>query len=192
MSEPYRLTPRGLVVSRALSNAEFESIGRKLGQIASATNWTVGDWLVYGEGEGLPGAKYARAQELTGFTFDVLSQAQRVASAYPMGTRVAGVSWSHHRAALPMPTSERVKALQRAADEGWNSVMVRNFVSRRHAAALDGVALAQTPSPARDAPHRKADSIDWRKNRPRQFVSRKCPKCGHRWEIRTTSTKDAA
>jgi len=185
-ADGYRLTARGLVVSRDLSNAEFEQIGTRLGQIANATNWSIGDWIVYGERAALVSAKYGRAQEITGFTYAVLSQAARVAEAFPMDMRVAGLSWTHHRAALPLPSGERVPVLHRALGEHWTATMVSLFIDERQRAMAVGLPLASVPSPPREAAHRAGRTL-WRANKPRRRKIRVCPKCGHRWEVQTTA-----
>jgi hypothetical protein len=189
-ADGYRLTTRGLIVSRALSNAEFEQIGTRLGQIANATNWSVGDWIVYGQAREFVGAKYERAQDLTGLTYAVLSQAARVAEAFPMDARVAGVSWTHHRAALPLPSGERVAVLGRAREERWTAGMLSMFIDERQRAMSVGLPLASVPSPRRDVPHRVKGRASWLPSPTRRRVFRTCPKCGHRWELRTTVQKD--
>jgi hypothetical protein len=184
-SDAYRFTARGLVVERELTNAEFEAAGRRLGQIANCTTWTVGDWLVYGQAQQLEGAKYSRAQELTGMTYDVLSQACRVSTAFSLDERVTGLSWTHHRAALALPTGERLLVLRRALAEKWTATMVHAFVAERQRAMAVGLPLASIPSPTREARHVKGRP-EWRANRPRRRKIRICPKCGHRWEVQTT------
>jgi hypothetical protein len=182
----YRFTPSGLVVTRELTRQEYERVGQRLGEIAQATQWTVGDWLVYGQGLGFAGAKYARAQELTGMTYDVLSQAARVSSAYDIDERIGGVSWTHHRAALSLPTGERLTVLRRVAAEKWTAVMLLAFARERQRAITVGLPLAQMPSPTREAPHVRLVS-KWRPNRIRRRTLRVCPKCGHRWEPRSSA-----
>lgn len=179
----YRLGAHGLTVDVALTNAEFETIGRKLGHVVSGAHWALGDWLVYGDAQGLAGAKFERAQEVTGLSYAVLSQALRVATAFPPGSRVAGVSWSHHRIAMPLPVGERAAVLGRAFREHWTAVMLGAFSEKRALAARRGIAAADVPSPAREAPHRKAD-LRWHTVRPRKTVQRVCPKCGHSWDAR--------
>jgi len=188
ITEPYRFTARGLVVSRYLTPAEFEAIGRRLANIANGWQWALGDWLVYGQDAGLPGAKYSRAADLTGLSYDVLSQAVRVASAYDIDERVPALSWTHHRAALPLPELERLPVLERAAAERWTAAMVLAFVAERHRAIAAGLPLSQTPMPEREAPHvRRFDT--WRPYRARRRRFRMCPQCGYRWEARTTDEK---
>jgi hypothetical protein len=183
----YRFTSRGLVVSRPLSNAEFERVGRRIGQIANATNWTVGDWLLYGQDKNLAGAKYERAQEITGMSYAVLAQALKVASSYELEERVTGASWTHHRAALPLPTGERVLVLERAVREQWTVEMLLVFVNERHRAMSVGLPLESVPSPSRVRPLAFRGGLGWRKNTVRRPKVRTCPKCGHRWVVGTTA-----
>lgn len=184
----YKFGPQGLVLAQAItSNGDYEAIGRRIGQIGQSLKWALGDWLVYGRDHGFKAAHYDLAQEITGMSFDVLSQTQRVAAAFPSDFRVPGLSWTHHRAALPLPTGERLAVLHRAAHEHWTAAMLNAFVVDRHAATERGLAVAALPSPAREAPHLRTRLLGWRRAAPRQRTIRVCPKCGHRWQPQTTA-----
>lgn len=177
----YRFTPNGLVIDSArLPQFDYERIGQRFGQILTGVRWSVGDWILYGEGQEY--YDYARAQELTGLSYDSLSQSRRVAAAFPPDARVEHLSWSHHRAALGLPVGERQAALERAHAHNWTAAMLLEFVVERRRVAAAGVAMAHVAAPQRE-PHRPKGGFGrWRENRVR--TTRTCPKCGHSWQIR--------
>lgn len=175
----YRFTPNALVIDDArLPQADYERIGHRFAQIVTGVRWGVGDWILYGEGQGY--YDYTRAQELTGLSYDSLSQSRRVAAAFPPAARVGHLSWSHHRAALALPIGERQAVLERARVSGWTAVMLLEFVAERRRVAAAGVPVAHVAAPSRE-PHRRK-LIGWRQNRVRTM--RTCPNCGHSWQIR--------
>lgn len=186
-SEPcYRLMPQGMVVADEMTESEYDRAGIRIGQIVHGSHWAIGDWLAYGQERGFATSKFETAHVLTGVSFAVLSQSLRVSKAYIMDERVAGLSWTHHRAALALPMGERTAALQRALAEQWTANMVVAFVTSRQEAMTQGIPLARVASPVRDNPHR-AGVLRWQGHRKKRYaVFRKCPKCGHRWNVRTT------
>ena len=96
-------------------------------QLSNATLWTLGDLLIYGE-EQPWGEMYSQALDLTGKSIHTLHAAARVSRSYPMEDRLEGVSWSHHREALVLPTEERRAALENAVTSGVSAMSLRELL----------------------------------------------------------------
>lgn len=186
--DPWAFTPAGLVVNRELTEVEFEQIGRRIGSVYNATRWAIGDWLIYGEGMGFAGAKYERAADITRMSYESLSQSYRVASEFDTADRVARLSWTHHRAVLTLPRYERAAVLERAVRETWTSEQVRLFCAEFIALPAGRTSDDAPAPPAAEKHQRKVDG--WRDVPQRTRMRRECPKCGHRWEIRTTASDE--
>jgi hypothetical protein len=175
----YELTKTGIVFSRALSDDEHAALGRKICQIANATAWAVGDWLVSGVGRGEDGNCYAPAQELTGRSYDTLSTYSRVSASYSHQERACG-PWTFYREALRLPAEERVQVLRLAQQNAWNRSGLIDYINSRmdtrnrlETGAHDSLALTKRSTSVRQ----------WRKAMtPKRDVT--CPACGHRFDVR--------
>lgn len=177
----WRLTSTGLEILRALTADEWRRCGARLLALTNSTAWAVGDWLVYGEGRGDYGATYDQMAEITGKSFESLSQYARVARAYPRGQRNHEVPWTHHRMALRLLPIDRQPALQLSAKNGWTVRELSGYIDTRQGMTLAD--WSEDPDARPLAEQRKI--ARWRPTRRRKHVHI-CPKCGHRIESRAS------
>jgi len=145
------LTDTGATIRDDLSIEEFCSALQNVQSLANATMWALGDLLLYSETRGTYGEMYSQAMDVTRKSYATLTQAVRMAKAYPQPERVSAISWSHHREAASIKDpQERATLLHRAADQGWSREDLR-----AHVQELKG----EVPTPALTT----------------------CPQCGHAW-----------
>ncbi|MBA2742498.1 MAG: LmbU family transcriptional regulator [Actinobacteria bacterium] len=98
-----------------MSFDEWESLGRYLGQGNSAFRWSMGDWLLFGEGS--YGERHSQAMDVTGLRFQTLKNYAWVAGAVKRSRRRDSVSWSHHEAIASLPPREQRRWLDKAERE---------------------------------------------------------------------------
>lgn len=118
----FAITPVGL---RVLSNPSFDDwceFGRGLQKLECATQWTVGDWLNYGERRW--GEKYAQAIDETESAYQTLRIYKWVSAHFPdLLIRSNKLSWNHHRLlAIDDYTPEQRKELLAIAERDGLSV----------------------------------------------------------------------
>jgi hypothetical protein len=180
----YRLDGQGLTFTRDLTLEQWSAVGRRLVKLHDATPWAIGDWLVYGRGT--YGETYERAAELSGRSFESLSQYLRVAVAFPVRARVEGVSWSQHRESLRVPLGERGALLQRSKQGDWTKRQLQQFI----ASAVDRVTLSAIANPERATVSQRKTSR-WRQQVRKTLI--RCPHCGKTFRARAAGEeKDVA
>lgn len=177
---PWRITPQGLVIRRDLTDGEFRALGQRIGALTNGLQWVIGDWLVYGEAAGQFGERYELAHEVTGKSYESLSQAFRVSEAFPIEQRVQGMSWTSHREALRLSPARRVQVLEQAHREGWNRMRLVGHIT---AVTSRGVEKALNAGKPLTTQQRK--SALWRRKR-KDYVQ--CPSCGHRFQRQRESS----
>jgi len=107
-------------------NTSFEDwsrLGSTLQQMEKSVMWWIGDWLRFGERK--YGDTYTQAIEATGYSYNTLAQAKRVASAFEPCSRLQNLSWSHHQEVVSLPAEARQEALQAAAGSGLSAKETR-------------------------------------------------------------------
>jgi hypothetical protein len=171
----YRLDGQGLTFTRDLTLEQWTAVGRRLVKLHDATPWAIGDWLVYGRGE--YGETYERAAELSGRSFESLSQYLRVAVAFPVASRIGGVSWSQHRESLRVPVGERAALLQQSKRGEWTKRQLLQYIS----SAVDRVTLSAIASPERATVSQRKTSR-WRQQVRKTLI--RCPHCGKTFRAR--------
>jgi N6-adenosine-specific RNA methylase IME4 len=82
----------------------------------SATQFWIGDWLLYGESRPEWGDAYEAAMGRFGVSRDTLQDYKRVAKAIPPPLRNARLSWWHHRETVPLAESGASTALLAEAE----------------------------------------------------------------------------
>lgn len=164
----YKVIADGLIITRSLSLEEWQALGARLVEVANRTTWAIGDWLVYGSGRGDFGESYLHAQQITGRSYDTLSQASRVSVAFPLGARGYAVPWSHFREVLRLTPQDRDMALRAAEQNHWTRDALADFINSR----------GNGKQSKRYSPPR----LGWERN-PNHNVTQ-CPQCGHQWEPR--------
>ena len=145
-----------------LTLERWREIGAKIGTFATAINWAMGDWLLAGVELGIPKSElYELASEITGRSFDTLSQCLRVAEAFPRIDRVRGVNWTLHREALRVSPSRRVPLLEEGKAAGWSREQLVVRINRIQGAESKAKTLARAAS---DPPKRVRKHTGWRPN----------------------------
>jgi hypothetical protein len=102
--------------------------------LANATQWAIGDLLLYGEGRSDWGEEYTQAVELTQKSYWTLTQAVRVSKAFPRDDRefAGSLSWSHHRILAGIKDlNDRRNLLQRCSDEALSCDDLRGVMPKK-------------------------------------------------------------
>ena len=123
-------TSTRLVVREPLALEEWFTLGHRLGRLASASLWLIGDWLVYGE-RAPWGATYRLACEATGLAHGTLRNLAYVARAVDPLRRRDGLSWAHHEAVAALAGRDQEQLLEQAERECWSSRQLRAAVRQR-------------------------------------------------------------
>jgi hypothetical protein len=184
----YQMTDTGIVFDRVLTDDELDALGVRIARIANATGWAIGDWLVAGNGRGPGGKSYDRAGQLTGKSYETLSQYARVSAAYAHGERSLA-PWSMYREALRLPAGNRIEVLQLARDNHWNRSGLVEYINLRLG---ENNAIERGPHSSAERVKRVASTRGWRGQNqvaPKRDV--KCPSCGHRFDVRRKGLTDA-
>src|SRR4051794_7450706 len=120
---------------------EFEAwreFGVKLGAYGNATQWWLGDWLVFGRMK--YGRRYKDAIAATGLDYQTLRNYAMVARRFDASRRRADLTFQHHATVCALTDDEQGRWLERAAAEGWS----RNELRRRlRTASASAVAAEQ-------------------------------------------------
>lgn len=134
-----------------------------------SVKWWVGDALRYGEAAYGEKASQAFPDAFSGSPYaeSTLRAAAWVSDRFPRGTRVEGVTWTHHRVVAELPTLEAVALLKEAARVN-NDPKIDGYVSsrdliergRRVKARLEGTAVTLSGTPVEPA-----DDLEWRPTR---------------------------
>lgn len=129
--------------------------------IDRSVKWALGDALLYGEATYGEDASQAYPDAFSGSPYaeSTLRAAAWVAERFPRGTRVPGVTWTHHRVVADLPPLEARALLQETArvnndPENDAYVSSRDLIERVHkrkeqlrgqAVAQDGAAIETEP-----------------------------------------------
>jgi N6-adenosine-specific RNA methylase IME4 len=118
------IRPDGLSVSGNLNVNEWATLGKRLGKLRSGTQWSVGDWLLYGETKQFDEGAYEAAAEATGLKRGTLMNLKSVAKAFPKIQRTYEVPWSHYALVAGFDDEQRGELLARAQRHnlGWDDL----------------------------------------------------------------------
>ena len=124
-------SPVGLLLPRGVSFERWRQIGGKLGKLANASKWAIGDWIVYGQSEfeRSYGRRYREALRVTRLELDVLRDCAYVAAHVPARIRRADLSFTHHRVVAKLEPAEQQRWLARAAANAWTTHELRAAVA---------------------------------------------------------------
>jgi hypothetical protein len=112
------------------------TVGHRLSEIAEASGWWLGDWLVYGERT--YGDRYRVALRATPLGYQTLRNYAWVARRVPAARR-RNVSLQHHAEVAALPEPEQDLWLTRAERSGWSrNELRRRLVETRRGRRLDG------------------------------------------------------
>jgi len=112
----------------SMSYETWEAIGHQLIASTKAMPWWIGDWLNYGEKT--YGERYAQAIEMTGLSYQHLSDLKWVANAVPPSERSENLSWTHHRAVAHLTKVKRSELLARAESEKLSSADLKRIAPK--------------------------------------------------------------
>jgi hypothetical protein len=98
-----------------LEYSDWQAAGRRLGSMARASQWWIGDWIRYGATRW--GEKYVEAAHITGYDPHSLRNMAYVASRFSLSLRSDKLTWSHHVLLASLETEEQRYWLERAASE---------------------------------------------------------------------------
>jgi len=98
-----------------LEYADWLAAGRRLGSMARASQWWIGDWIRYGAAKW--GEKYVEAARITGYDPHSLRNMAYVASRVSLSLRSDKLTWSHHVLLASLEPEEQRYWLERASDD---------------------------------------------------------------------------
>ena len=90
--------------------------GRQILARQSGASWEFADWLASESAPDIPDGDIAEA---VGVSRKKINDYRAVSRAYPSGTRMPPLTFSHHRLARGLPEEDRLRLLSSAASEGW-------------------------------------------------------------------------
>lgn len=127
---PFEMTRMGLVVNGRPRLEDWIEFGDMLYEFRSAYQWTVGDWINYGEDRNDWAERYEQAITRYDFDYGYLRNMASVARKFPVTRRVTGLSWSHHQAVASLLPEQRVLVLGEAAKRKLPRDEVRELVAK--------------------------------------------------------------
>jgi hypothetical protein len=159
-AEPFEITPLGLRVHGHPTLQQWIAFGRKLRGIRSALQWTIGDWLNYGESRHDWGEKYAQALDETEFDYGYLRNMASIAGKFQASRRHDKLSWSHHQAVAALPEPEQDTWLKQAEADHWTRAYLRAQIKPKpdQPSTGNGSEPDSTPSSAPSAPAGQPES----------------------------------
>jgi hypothetical protein len=126
---------------------EWVASGRRLGAMARASNWWVGDWVRYGTRRW--GEKYLAASRMTGYDVHTLRNMAYVSSRFDLSLRRDDLTWSHHALLAALEPEERVSWLARAVEDRLSVADLRTELRAATRGTLDAAAeTAEAPAAA--------------------------------------------
>ena len=96
------------------------------------SRWAVGDVMVYMK-DHFP-ENYHQVIDTEQGEYNTWLAWERVARAFPVYSRVEGVSWSHHKETAAMDINEALSWLHKADEEGWSKEGMRDRIASHKAA----------------------------------------------------------
>jgi hypothetical protein len=141
-----QLTTTGLKLRKGTPFDAWVAIGRRIGELSSASAWWLGDWLVFGED--CFGDRYKAAVAATGLEYQTLRNYAWVARRVDASRRRSGLSLQHHAEVAALPEADQELWLLRAERLRWSRNELRRQLTtvRRR--------LAADPEACGDVTHR--------------------------------------
>lgn len=115
--EAFSLGGCGLVIKGNPTYEEWAAYLSKLTNIGNATNFALGDMLIYAETRNDWAEIWAQAIDETQKSVDSLQTCRNVATKFTLDRRWATLSFGHHREVAPLPEIDQDKWLKIADDE---------------------------------------------------------------------------
>ncbi len=126
VAAPFTLTRVGLVVDGPMTFDQWERAGQNLMALGTATQWSLGDWVL--AGEDAFGEMASQAYDLTKRSYQSVANAASVCRRFPLSRRRETVSFSHHEAVAALPPETGDALLDAAEREGWSAHDLRERV----------------------------------------------------------------
>ena len=137
------VTRQGLTLKPGLTREEWLSIGTKVGDLAGATSWVLGDFLAYGDqfyldakgAKRIPDGLYAEIATRTGFAEQTLRNLKYVCAALPLSRRRDKLTFSHAIEIVSRVSDEKQREqwIDRVVEEGMSSKALREQIRKSQA-----------------------------------------------------------
>lgn len=108
----FRMQATGMVANGKPDFEQWLDFGRGLWKLRTSVQWSIGDWLIYGEM--VYGEMYAQALVQTRYTYGALANMASVARAFESSRRRENLSWSHHEAVKSLSEDMQDELLDKA------------------------------------------------------------------------------
>jgi hypothetical protein len=113
---------------------DWVAAGRRIGAMARASNWWIGDWVRYGNERW--GEKYLAASRMTGYDVHTLRNMAYVASRFDLSLRRDNLTWSHHALLAALGAQEQGHWLDKATAEHMSVADLRTELRSSQRGAL--------------------------------------------------------
>jgi hypothetical protein len=120
-------TRTGIIFDANLSYQQWEAIGQRIANIADASAWWIGDWLLHGQWT--YGRKYEAVIEVTGYKKQTLKNLAWVAGRYQLSRRRDNLTIGHHETVASLAPHEADHWLLLAERERYTVKDLRDHVN---------------------------------------------------------------
>jgi hypothetical protein len=121
-------TKTSLLVTRKITEKEWQDIGAKLCRAGGALRWWIGDWLRYGEHEW--GEEYSKLPAAMEYRQATLRDLNWVAGSVDPSRRRDKLSWEHHREVAHLEPEEQDRWLNEAEKHKLTRAALRRSIKR--------------------------------------------------------------
>lgn len=128
LAQGVTLLPTGVEIPQAFTFAQWQDMGVRLSGLSNATQWIIGDWLVFGEAK--YGQRYEAAMKILPYDYQTLADFKYVASKVQFSSRNEKLSFKHHRVVAPLSFSEQRDWLEIAESEGLTADKLRERIQQ--------------------------------------------------------------
>lgn len=125
---PGEFSPVGWQPPSDLTREEWLAMGPRLGGVAKALHFWIGDWL--NEGERKWGEMYAQAMSDTDFGYYTLTRDVWVCKSIPREIRRPELFFTHHWHVAALDAEKQSEMLDKAVEEEWSSGRLKEEVQK--------------------------------------------------------------
>jgi hypothetical protein len=118
--------PGGLRFPEELTLDVWRAVGERLADLANASCWWIGDWLVYGQDK-YPD-RYKRAIAKTALDYQTLRNYSWIARKFEFSRRRPALSFQHHVEVAALPVAEQDHWLRFAEKLSWSRNELRKQI----------------------------------------------------------------
>lgn len=112
---PGRITQVSLALPPGLSLQEWVEIGRDIARVESASQWWIGDFLLYGAAEW--SKDYMQVLDSIGLSSNTLEKMAAISETFDVSRRRESLSWSHHETVATLKPDKIMERLTTAVLE---------------------------------------------------------------------------